>query len=571
MSSKLVSDFLVQLEMRYSNDADSMGVAEWLVKNTTLNKKPFSFEQYPFQVQITNDMHQNLSCEKCSQVGLTEVQVRKFLATLRRTEGIKAIFSLPGDDMFRRVSQTRILPIVKNDQAFNLDGEEKSIRSRETIQIGNSFGFVTGCTEGAATSIDADFLFHDEVDLSPKHMLALFQSRLQNSSYKVTQNFSTPTHVDYGINALYKISDQNEFMIKCDSCNHWQVPLFTPDFVCTPGLSGDTGAFDELETDIITTLDLEAMFVCCSRCRHPLDLGGAENREWVPRRPEVKFARGYKVRPFSASRISPGYIFTQLVKYRQRDFPRGWHNTVLGEPYTEESARLTEAIIKMANTGNGQLIDVGNAPVFVGIDMGQTCHLTLATPTPGDGLHVFWFEAIPSKMLKERVAEIIGKYNVIFGTCDRHPYEPLANDLRDMTDGLIMPAEYRGSKLNFVKNELEEYSHIQCPRTHYIDLVASAFRKRMIKMSGYSNQFSTITEHLRNMVRVEEPEKEAVWVKLDKEDHYFHSLVFLWLAFKAKHVFDKLNINETRFNVLISGIDDRRVGNEPRLGQIKGH
>jgi hypothetical protein len=89
-------------------------------------------------------------------------------------------------------------------------------------------------------------------------------------------------------------------------------------------------------------------------------------------------SRGYKVRPFSTSRISPGYVFMQLSKYHQQDFLRGFYNTVQGEPFTESSAQIQKHEIEKVMAQTGVIPNISrDRPCFLGLDMGQICHLTL--------------------------------------------------------------------------------------------------------------------------------------------------------------------------------------------------
>jgi hypothetical protein len=116
---------------------------------------------------------------------------------------LSGIFTLPNEKMFTRVYNTRLKPLIEQDDIFNPPMDGAPVRRRDTVQIRDSFGYITGCTEGDATSTPADFLMHDELDLSPEEMIALYQSRLQNSEMKVTQKFSTPTFVGFGIDKSY--------------------------------------------------------------------------------------------------------------------------------------------------------------------------------------------------------------------------------------------------------------------------------------------------------------------------------------------------------------------------------
>lgn len=537
-----LKELLGRLQNRYSVDSVEMSMGEWLCQNTNLRGRPFSFKRYPFQRAIADDLHPNMDVIKPSQVGLSEIQVRKALAFIARNRGTTLIFTMPNEKMFERMSTTRILPLVKEEKVFNLETRsgEKPTRSRGLIQVGTSFMYVTGATEGDATSISADAVFNDEVDLTDQQMLALFNSRLQNSDYKLNQRFSTPTFNNFGVDQGYMVSDSREYLCKCDACGHWNLPTFSRSFVDIPGLPDDLEHLHEIDESLIDTgrLDLVNAQVICERCRAPLDLGREENREWVAQFPSRTHARGYRVRPFSTDRLGPDYIIAQLLKYKSRDYLRGWYNTVLGEAFTGGNARLSDADINMCFTPHMTKPDVDRlAPTWIGVDMGQVCHLVLGQGDSIEALHVIEFRTIPVEELPSVVAEILATYNVIGGGVDRHPYTPTADALWELSQGRILPIEYRGQKeLNLVKDELdpEIILHAQANRTALIDEVARLVRLHRIRFSGYGQQKNTISEHLKDMVRDENPEKPATWVKLSGNDHYFHALAFLIGGVKLK-------------------------------------
>ena len=176
-------DLLTGLEARYPDDSTTMSMSTWLERNTRLRKAPFSFHRYEFQRKIADDLHPNLNVMKPSQVGLSELQLRKFLGMLKRTTAITGIYTLPNEKMRDRISQTRIKPLVESETVFNGPTAEKPVRYKGLYQIDDSFGYVTGSTEGDATSIPADFLMHDEIDLTEDRMIGL--SRLQGSTCNV--------------------------------------------------------------------------------------------------------------------------------------------------------------------------------------------------------------------------------------------------------------------------------------------------------------------------------------------------------------------------------------------------
>lgn len=559
MRNQYIDDLISRIDRRFNTDTQSMSLGDWICANTSIRARPFSFDRYPFQKQITDDLHPNLDCIKPSQVGMSEVQIRKTLGFLARNTGTTAIFTLPTEQMQKRTSTTRILPIVNEDKAFNLETRtgDKPARSMGTIQVGMSFLFVTAANEGAATSISADMVMIDEIDLSDQKMVALFQSRLQNSDWKIGQRFSTPTFTNYGIDKGFIVSDQHEYMCRCPACNHWNIPEFTPAFVQIPGLSSEMSDLTEIELHHIDEgLDIQNAYVCCERCRAPLNLTDPELREWVPRHPSRDHHRGYRISPFSTDRLPISYIVSQLLRYKEKDFIRGFHNTVLGKPFTDANSRLSDADIHACFTGQMSVPEINrDTPAWIGIDFGQTCHAVLAQGDDISNLHVVRFEVLPVAQLKPWVEEMCATYNVVGGACDRFPFTPNAEELRDLTEGRILPAEYRGQKpLNFVKDEVTDtVTHVQVNRTRAADAVARAVRKKALRFSGYGADRAIITEHLKDMVRDEDPEKEAKWVKLTGNDHFFHALIFLLIGVEAK-VAERALFSNPRSSVLYAGV-----------------
>lgn len=569
-----LSDFRAQIRQRFAEDSVNMSMSDWIVANTHLRKKKFSFEGYEFQRQIVDDMHPDLFTIKCSQIGLTEVQLRKFAGFLTRTTSVNAIFSLPTDVMFKRVSQTRFGPMIEGEQVFNMtSGISKPVRSVGLYQINQSFGFFTGGKESDATSINADALFQDEIDLADQEMLALYQSRLQGSDHKITQSFSTPTFEGYGVHAGFTASDQHEYVLKCEGCNHYNIPEFTPKFICVPGLSGDINDLSEIDSELADKLDLGASYLQCEVCGKRLNTADPSLREWVPRFPGRR-TRGYRVTPFCVHRIAkPSYIIDQLIKYKRKDAIRRWYNTVLGQAYNDASARLSEVDILAVMRGEGK-IEVSNLPVFVGIDVGLTCHIVLAHAGHASPV-VFDFRQVTADNLVDEVQTILETYNVVGGCMDRNPYTPLANEIRDMSHGRILPVEYASStgapNVQMVNDELEQLSHVRGNRTTMLDTVAGAIRKRKIAMYGYGRMQRLILDHLQDMVRMEheinEKTKEelpARWVKLTGNDHFFHALAYLLFATRVHTTID-FHQEDPRTQVSHSNIIIP-MGNASRLG-----
>lgn len=570
--NRYIKELYTIMERRYAPDSDDMTTTRWLEKNTKLKGRAFTTDKYPYQPAILDDDHQTSVVIKPSQTGISEIYQRKMLAFLTRNRNTTGIYSYPDDIMRKRNSQTRVDPLVEGNKVFNLETMGgKPVRSIDVMQIGTSFMYMTGSKVGDATSLAADVVYLDELDLHDQTTAALFSSRLQNSEFKIHRSFSTPTFTEFGIDSLFNGSDQRYFMVRCDSCNHWQFPLFTPAFIEIPNLPSDINDLLEIDQAMIDTyaLGIENSYVCCERCRSPLDLGRESNRSWVAKYPARTVTRGFKINPFSTSTRPPKDIIKDLLDYKKKDFIRGFKNSVLGEAEDSSSARISDEDIRACMArGNGSEVPAPrrDTPAWVGIDMGHTCHIVVGLGYTVAKQEVVRMFSCPIALLLEKIKEIDENYTVIGGMVDRHPESQAAANVRDMTHGRIQPCEYRGSKeLNLVKGPDGEVIHCQADRTTLLDEVDKAIRNRRISLSGYGVHKSDVISHLRNMVRVEEPEVPADWKKLDSNDHFFHALGFMLAAVKM-HKLQDLESKNQQTVIGIQGVSTPGV-NEGLLGR----
>ncbi len=552
--SELLKDFADAARRRFSVADTALPVSDWLEQNVVLKGRPFTTAKYAFQRQILDDTHPNLTCIKLSQIGLTTVMIAKSLAFIKRNRGVTAMYTMPSEDLFKKFSQSRLRPFFdENTNVFGSEDIKKPVLNANLVQIETSFLHITGTTEGDATSTPADALFHDEVDLMDQDLRSLFQSRLQNSSHKITQKFSTPTHEGFGIDADFAVSDQNEYICPCSHCNHVNIPDFTRNFVRIPGLPDDIEHLHHLTEDHLDVLDLDNSYVVCEKCRKALDLSHPK-REWVAARPSrSSLYRGYRVRPFSTNTLDIKYIVTQLFEYKRRGKLRRWYNTVLGKAFTEAGTRLTREDLFPAFV-NPDVPQLSLAePCFIGIDQGLVSHIVVVSPSKG----VIRFETEPADTLCTRVDALRKLHNIVGGAVDRHPFTPTANALRDMTNAVILPVEYRGAaEIRFVKDELGNLSHVQAERTSMIDATVKMIRNKSLKFFGYGHQQDTIITHLTDMVRDEEADNGLPrWLKTKGDDHYHHALAFALVAMRIHEVKLAKDESDQRTSVAFLGAD----------------
>lgn len=550
---------LAEKVVKQKTDTD---MAEWICNNTTLKGRPFSFKNHQFQKQILNDMHPYLTCKKLSQVGLTEGQIRKALGFMCMEPGVRIIYTFPTKILKDNNSRTRIKPVVDTD--FPEEKGTKEVRNADVIQIGSSFMYIASGSESDVTSTPADMVMNDEIDLGDSDFYALVNSRLQASTWKIKQSFSTPTFSGFGVSLDFESSDQHEYFVRCPHCNEWQVPLYDLRSVYIPGLPSYIQRLTDIKEDLALGLDLDSAFVRCIRCGHKLDLGPEAVRQWVPKYPTRVHSRGYQVRPFSSNLLSVKYLVMTMADYIKKGRLRRGYNTVLGEDYQDSNARMEEAVIKDRFMSQVTPKISKDKAVYVGIDMGLICHITVVI----EGAVIEWIR-IGYEQLINKIKELDAKYNIVSGAIDRYPYTPLSNDVRDMTNGRIQPVVYAGMKVAEPKREEDKtISYIACNRTHALDAVKSAIYNKTIDFYGYGDSEDIIVEHLRDMVREDEPGKQPEWKKLNGNDHFFHSLGYALLAKQIKYVMGLNQKLESRSVISICGTNKEEPKNKKTLDNL---
>ena len=549
------NEFLERLKSRIIEGRTNKSIGDWVCENTTFgNGKHFSFTRHKFQKDILNDMHPNMCVKKLSQMGITEISIRKSIAFLSRNPGTNVLYTFPDINMKKRNSQTRFKPIFDRD--FALERGSTQIRNNDIMQLGNSFLYVSANVESDATSTSVDMIINDEYDLSDQEFLALVNSRIQHSNFKIKQGFSTPTFDNYGISLEYSTSDQREFWCQCPHCNHWQIPMYNLDNVYIPNLPDSVA---DLRTDIDPTLaaslDLDNAYVKCAKCGKPLDLGDDAKREWVAKYPERTHSRGYWIRPFSSDLLSIKYLVTTMADFVKKDQIRRGVNTVLGEEYADKNARLElKDIVECMQ--DSRIPDISkDKPCFVGIDVGVNCHLVIST----NESDVVLFEVVQFDRLLDRLKELDEKYNIVCGAIDRHPQIILSNMVRDWSEKRIYPVVYGQNRDVEPHTELDwniDYDTIK--RTNDLDTIKDLINTHKMKFYGYGKLKSTIIEHLRDMFRDDgEDGAQPRWKKLTGNDHFFHALGYSFVARKMWNVINMTGEIEDRCCIDLVGVSDK--------------
>jgi hypothetical protein len=546
---RFLSDHLTRVRSGVMSSHTLASVGPWICEKTTLKGEPFSFLGHEFQETIVADPSRQKNVRKCAQVGLSELSARTALALANILDSTTWIYTLPTATFAESFVKTRIDPIVDTSSALK-EAINPTNDNAQIKQFGNSFVYFKGTIgQGAAISVPADGLIHDEVDFSDQMVMSSYESRLIHSPYKIKYKFSTPTVGGFGISAEFDTSRRFWNFAKCNHCAHWFLPSYDQ-HVVVPGFDGEK---KEITKDKLARLRWQEAQLLCPSCGLEPDLGPS-NRAWVCENPDENHeAAGYQIQPFDApSVITMPYLIEASTKYdRYVDFT----NFGLGLPAQDQETSFTrEELERMKIQGRPEGFHVN----VMGIDMGLICHIVVLGVDPIERCVVEHKEQVPLSRLFDRKKELQNQYRVGITVMDSQPYADMLMRMQAV-DPNLYGAVYVTSKdlaMYAVKKTEEDdlaldgerkagageerERQVNVNRNRAFDGLMEFVRRGNLQAVD-SPYWDTFVKHLMDMKRVKDftREKEIayVWQKSAKgQDHFHHALLYAWIAAKMRGI-----------------------------------
>lgn len=519
-------------------------IPRWIQEKTTLEGAPFSFAGHEYQLRILEEEGKELVIKKCSQVGISELAIRRTLAIMDILPDIHVIYTLPTSKFAKIFVQTRIDPVIQSSPYLRerIDG---NLDSTEMKRIGSSYLYIKGTIgQSAAISVPASMLVHDEVDFSDQDVLSSYQSRMTHSRFKLKLTLSTPTAPYYGIDGEFMNSRRHFNQCKCNHCGRW----FLPDYfthVKVPGFDGD---LREITKENLHITRYGEAKLHCPHCGGTPDLG-PENRQWVLENTnEAHNAAGFQISPFDApSIITPAYLIETSTKYRRYlDFI----NFGLGLAAKDAEGGLLEADIQACYSNK---LAPSRSRYVIGIDAGMVMHLVVAAVGDDNNMIIVEARRCGLASFLEVLREISTRYYLGYGVMDCMPYADLVLNVQRQYQTVygaiyvrsktpeIFTVHQKDENAEGMKGELRAVNInrnkaldvlMQDIKRGKLAILETAFQNNAEVASEFQAQF---TAQMTDMVRIGKYDDNGdlfyVWEKSTKgRDHFHHALLYAYTA-----------------------------------------
>ena len=506
------------------------------IAHPTMHDAMWSFKDHEYQIDIANATLgvPEVSVEKCSQVGLSELSIAiLFILGITKSK-IRVIHALPTKGISEAFVADRVNTPIENSP-FVLAQVDQSMNnlSQKKLKNGTIFYFVGVEGGKSGISVPAPYLIEDEINFANQMLLNRLHSRQGHYRKEdtFTLRFSTPTIPDFAVSQHYNDSSKGMYGVKCNNCNKWQVVRFK-DHCIIPGYDGKI--LELLESDLYNaSYKIDDAYIQCPSCHKPISANAflsKNSRQWIHEFPEKLLTHhGYKVQPQDVYSINtPAYTLWQLKDYA---FKQEWVNFKLGEAYVDASSKLTmPALVNPMNIPSG-------GSYFLGIDVGKICWLTIGKKVKGR-MFILETRSIRNEVDSRGVSSIVRtvldfdtKYDFDGIIVDGMPDLTLSATIVALRPDVAYMCRYveRAPEVGAF-NLFKPTGEVVTFRTEAFNLLAVALNSDMVKILQ-NPEVDVVKLHLGNFVKVVE-DGVSRWVKTG-EDHFAHSMLYMMMAANA--------------------------------------
>ena len=492
----------------------------------------FTFHGREYQVEPMSSVVRRRCYMKATQFfGATEMEVLKDLHGMIKFKyllGVAHIF--PTNDEVGEFSKSRFKPLIANNKTFigkyvkeagggtdttSLKKVRDAFLFLRGARLSQKVGDTTESTSSKTAGFSVDKCVFDEVDYMDTDVIEKFKGRMGDSPYKEEVYLGNPSHEDFGIDLIFKQSDQRYWFRKC-SCGHWTCAEKSfPQ--CVKIRRDGTG------------------YIGCDKCGLEVPVwAGLGSAEWVPDFPEKSgYMHGYMGSQLMSPRIDPAEILEDFVNppfgnladvYRLR----------LGRAYSNRDEKLRKSDVLACCGGDGISLS-HSGPCAMGVDVGKVKHVVILTKLPKDRYEIIRAIKIPfGPEGWNQISDLAKKYNVQSTVIDIRPYEDEARAYQrahggDVANPATFLCEYSDTQMtDFSFNN--NTGVVKVHRTGIFDQTHRLFSMEKIILPRQCTETEEFARQCCNCARFEEKDKRRNIIVNryrptgDRQEHFRNAL-----------------------------------------------
>ena len=494
-------------------------------------KGPFSFERYPWLLQIHDDDSEMIVNQKAAQMGLSEYAINRVFYK-QDIFNESALYLLPNSKPDASdFSVGRFEPALALSPHLNeMYSDTKNVGMKKA---GSAILYIRGSrSESQLKSIPTGLVIFDEFDEMPRTALPLAMERASGQAVKQFILISTATVPDFGINREYMSSDQKHFFFRCPHCGQLEELTFPDSIVITAEYHTEASVAD-------------SHLICKKTKRelpHELKHEWLKDNEWVAQNDSI--VSGYHINQLYSPTSSPSdfakaYLKGIIDPFAAQEFAK----SKLGAPYVEKGARVTDEELTAA-TGRYAMATSGRGRFTVmGVDIGTNLHyeITEYRFEPTAELQDINTQArgrvLRAGHVKEfhELDQLMNAFGIIQCVLDANPETRSARQFATRFPGRVKLCYYIVGLSNANPIQIDaDNNTVKVDRTTWLDTSLSRFRNGTITIPADID--AEYKPHMKSLVRRYEEDKSgnpvAKYVKTG-HDHLGHARNYNEIALRV--------------------------------------
>lgn len=507
----------------------------------------FTFKGFEYQREPMSSLARRVCYMKARQCfGATINEVLKDLhgmITGKYKMGVAHIF--PNMDEVGEFSKSIFKPLIaKNPTSIgkyvkNVAGSTDTTtlkRVRDAMlflrgaRLSQKVGDTGESTSSKTSAFSADKCVFDEVDFMDPEAIVKYIESMNMSPHKHEVYLGNPSHEDFGIDLIFKQSDQRYWFRKCFHCKTWTCAEKSfPG--CVKIRRDGTG------------------YIGCDNCGREIPVwAGAGSGEWVADyKDKSNHMHGYQASQLMSPFNDPAETLESYVNPPFGNLA-DVYRLKLGRAYSDKNEKLRKSDV-LACCGNDGLSVKHPGPCAMGVDVGKVKHVVIGTKVDGKRYEILRAIKIPEGPEGwNQIYDLARRYNVKSDVVDIRPYEDEARAYQRKRCGDIVVAnpptflcEYSDTQVTdsmFNNNTGVVKAH----RTGIFDQTHALLSTGKIILPAQCPEIEEFARQCCNCARFEEKDKRKNIVVHryrptgDRQEHFRNALNYFILACSGHRV-----------------------------------
>ena len=277
-------------------------------------------------------------------------------------------------------------------------------------------------TSSKTSGFSCDKVVFDEADFMSQEAISKYIQSMGMSPHQHEVYLGNPSHEDFGIDLIFKQSDQRYWFRKCSSCG--KTPPIGADHLWFKDKNNGWTCAEKSFPQCVKIRSNGTGYVGCDKCgKEVLVWSGDGTSEWVPDFPDKsKYMHGYMASQLMTPFNDPAKILDDHNNPPRNDLANFWR-LQMGRPYSDKADKLRISDVLMC-CGNDGLTMKHSGPCAMGVDVGQIKHVVIGIKMPKDRYEILRAIKIPEgREGWNQISDLARTYNVKSTVIDIRPYE----------------------------------------------------------------------------------------------------------------------------------------------------